>query len=58
MKADFVRNELGLCEETDCMGNFCHVMIEIKDRPGCFAKYCPILFNDAVKPKWRVEDLI
>lgn len=49
--ARFVESTLGLCET--CEGRVCHVIEE-----GTGKKFCPILFHDLVRPKWRVQDLV
>ena len=49
----------GLCEkcnETCDMNTKCHVMRKIA--PNTWDKLCPVLFHDAVKPKWKLKDLI
>jgi hypothetical protein len=52
MRATYVREQLGLCH--DCQVAYqCHVIEHPTGR-----KYCPVLFHDAVKPAWRIEDLV
>ncbi len=51
--------ESGLCEkcyEICNMNRRCHVMRKIG--PTTWDKLCPVLFHDAVKPKWKLRDLI
>ena len=57
MRAEVV-DRLGLC--VDCQVAFkCHVIIWVhKYGREVGEKYCPVLFNDAVKPKWKVEELV
>ena len=42
---------LGICKT--CEGTLAHVIEE-----GTGRKFCPILFHDLLKPKWKVRDLI
>lgn len=42
----------GLCEHCT-MGPHCHVI-----EYGTGRKYCTVLFHDAVKPKWRMADVL
>ncbi len=49
--AFYVDDVLGIC--VDCSGAICHVIEE-----GSGNKFCPVLFHDLVKPKWKVKDLI
>jgi len=44
-------HDRGLCEHCT-MDTHCHII----DPSG--RKYCPVLFHDAVKPPWRLEDLV
>lgn len=51
--------EVGLCEkcyETCNQSQKCHVMRQIDK--NTWDKLCPILFHDAVKPKWKLKDLM
>ncbi len=49
--ASYVDEVLKLC--ASCSGAICHVIEE-----GTGKKFCPILFADLVRPKWRVKDLV
>jgi hypothetical protein len=42
--------ELGICK--NCDGTICHVIEKSTGR-----KFCPILFHDLVKPKWKLNQL-
>lgn len=42
---------LGVCDS--CRGDLPHVIEEETGR-----KFCPILFNDLVRPRWKVQDLL
>lgn len=44
-------HDLGLCEHCD-LDHFCHPI----DETG--RKYCTVLFHDAIKPDWKLKDLI
>lgn len=48
-------DELGLCKSCD-FGSHCHVLVQIAQHT--FAKLCPILFQDVVRPRWRLEDVV
>lgn len=52
MHDQFVRKEIGLCEGCE-VAYHCHVIEEPSGR-----KFCPVLFHDAVKPSWKIEDLV
>ena len=43
--------KLGICET--CHGTLAHVIEE-----GTGRKFCPVLFHDVVKPKWKARDLV
>lgn len=59
MRSDNVER-LGLCKDCPTHGAICHVGIyEYNDYyKWVQVKYCPILFNDALKPKWKVKELV
>ena len=62
MGCRFVDEELDLCRLCDAEGRRCHVIVSaILDEDGHEIvpgrKMCPVLFNDAVKPKWKVEEI-
>ncbi|RMG02753.1 MAG: hypothetical protein D6726_06965 [Nitrospirae bacterium] len=44
-----VAEKLGLCK--DCSGTLSHVIDFATGK-----RYCPILFHDVVKPKWKIKD--
>jgi hypothetical protein len=52
MEAMFVEKELKLCKLCDVQGRRCHVIDEATGR-----KLCPVLFVDAVKPPWTVQEV-
>jgi len=50
-----IADRLGLCK--DCpVASRSHVIVWVNENLG--EKYCPVLFHDAVKPKWRIEELV
>lgn len=56
MEALFVGRELGLCH--DCpMACSCHVIWWDKSY-NHGKKLCTILFHDAVKPKWKLKNVV
>jgi hypothetical protein len=57
MRSDNVE-KLGICDS--CDGNIAHVLIWRENDLGHHVgvKYCPILFNDALKPNWKVSELV
>ena len=62
MECSFVENEIGLCDKCDVRGARCHVFEVIAkhedDEDYYGRKMCPVLFNDVVKPKWKVSDVV
>jgi hypothetical protein len=52
----FVNEELGLCEKCEVACQ-CHVMQPLEEGPHCYRKLCPVLFHDAFKPPWKIEEL-
>lgn len=50
MLTDRFAADLGLCGECS-MASHCHVI----DASG--AKYCTVLFHDALRPAWRLESV-
>jgi hypothetical protein len=52
MEVRFVEDELRLCRECE-MACKCHVI----EFPGG-RKLCTVLFHDAVRPRWRLKDVI
>jgi hypothetical protein len=52
MVCSVVEKELELCRICEAQGCRAHV---IEERTG--RKFCPVLFADAVKPEWKVEDV-
>lgn len=53
MVDSFVRDELDLCRLCDVDGCRCHVIEEPTGR-----KLCPVLFWDAVRPPWKVSEVL
>jgi hypothetical protein len=53
MECRFVDAELDLCKLCDVQGCRCHVIDEATGR-----KLCPVFFVDAVKPRWRVDQVV
>ena len=55
----FVSQELDLCKECpmDC---HCHVLVPVKphNENSPLNKLCTVLFHDAVKPSWKLEDVV
>ena len=52
MEANHVADVLDLCRLCDVHGARCHVIEEPTGR-----KLCPVLFADAVKPPWTVDQV-
>lgn len=48
-----VDDELGLCKLCDAHGERCHVVEQ-----GTGKKFCPVLFNDVVRPRWKVAEVV
>lgn len=58
-----VDKKLGLCGHCappeNVPGRICHVLIQDPDsEQEQYKKYCPILFQDLVKPPWTIEDVL
>jgi hypothetical protein len=57
-----VDEQLGLCKICDVQGSRCHVFEEVIDgetgEETTGRKMCPVLFADAVKPPWRVDQVV
>jgi hypothetical protein len=53
MVCDVVDKQLGLCKICDVAGGRCHVIEQ-----GTGRKLCPVLFVDAVKPPWTVDQVV
>jgi hypothetical protein len=51
LTAQFAEEQLNLCENCE-MACRCHPI----DRKG--RKWCTVLLNDAIRPSWKVEDVI
>lgn len=49
--SSYVKEKLKLCSA--CGGSIGHVIEEVTGK-----KFCPILFHDLVRPKWRVGDIV
>ena len=49
----YVDEELGLCAACEELPYKCHVIEWETGR-----KFCPILFHDVVKPKWKISELV
>ena len=52
METNHVADVLHLCRLCDVHGTRCHVIEEPSGR-----KLCPVLFADAVKPPWTVDQV-
>ena len=51
-------DRLGFCN-TDCgLDNKCHPLVQDPDNPGTYFKLCTVIFHDAIKPEWGIEELI
>jgi hypothetical protein len=53
MECSQVPELCGLCAKCPWDGGICHVIESDTGR-----KFGPVLFHDAVKPKWKIEDLL
>jgi hypothetical protein len=53
MECSQVPELCGLCDQCPRCGHICHVIESDTGR-----KFCPYLFVDVVKPKWKVKDLV
>jgi len=51
-RSDFVER-LGLCDK--CYGSMAHIICNDIDPGGYTNKYCPVLFHDLIKPRWKLE---
>ena len=60
MTVEVVERDLGLCRLCDVQGCRCHVFEVLGDYDDCEVgrKMCPILFHDAVRPRWKVDDIV
>jgi hypothetical protein len=57
MKCTFVENELKLCRICESEGRRGHIMKYVSQY--LYAKYCPVLWHDAFKPRsWKVDELV
>ena len=52
MEVNQVPELCGLCAQCPEHGRICHIIESDTGR-----KFCPYLFVDVVKPKWKVKDL-
>jgi len=43
----------GMCKQCPWHGCICHVI-----EAGSGRKFCPVLFHDAVRPAWKIEDIV
>jgi hypothetical protein len=48
-----VDEQLGLCKVCDVAGERCHVVEAVTGR-----KFCPVLFADVVRPRWKVAEVV
>ncbi len=55
-----VDKKLQLCGKCETNGIICHVLILDPETTytEAYKKYCPILFQDLIKPPWTVEDVV
>lgn len=59
MLCEFVDEVLGLCAYDCPMASCCHVCVRIPhEEQDTYWKLCTVLFHDAVKPKWKLKDVI
>lgn len=48
---------IGICESCPSRGAICHVLVQVSSRE--YAKYCPILFHDVIKPSnWSPVEIV
>jgi hypothetical protein len=50
-------DDAGLCEHCT-MACHPHVMQPVPEKDGYYRHLCTVLFHDAVKPAWRMEDVV
>lgn len=58
MLCSFVDKMLGLCKYDCPLACHCHVCVRIPQQHDIYWKFCTVLFHDAVKPQWKLEDVV
>ena len=51
-----VIRELGMCWQCPLAGH-CHIMVHVPGESG-MPGLCTVLFHDAVKPEWKLEEVV
>lgn len=56
MEATYVRENLELCEKCN-LDSVCHILLYENENKNIATMLCPVLFHDALKPEWKIEQL-